>query len=275
MGKFVNPRSLAAAGVAASSLLLSGCLLTPGAFTSEMTLAKGGAFTFTYDGEIAAMGLSDLARMGTVDEFKAECFDDDFEQTECTAAEIAEQQSEWETEQAKDKAEKEQFVQMMGGLDPSDPESAQKLADSLSKQAGFRSVTHVGNGVYDVDFAVSGRMTHSFVFPLVEKMPTMSPFVVAVPRGDGSVRIEAPGFGGNDSMADPGMAMMMGMASKQAGVDAPKAVLPDGTFTIRTDGRILANNTDEGPSEDGGMQVLSWDVNTASKVAPMALIALD
>lgn len=275
MGKLFTPRTLAAAGVAASSLLLSGCLLTPGAFTSELTLSKGGAFTFTYDGEIAAMGLSDLARMGSNKEFAAECYDDDFEDTECTAAETAEQKAEWEAEQAKDKAEKEQFVQMMGGLDPADPESAQKLADSLSKQAGFRSVSHKGNGVYDVDFAVSGQMTHGFVFPMVEKMPTMSPFVVAIPRGDGSIRIEAPGFGGNDSMADPSMAMMMGMASKQAGGDAPKAVLPDGTFTIRTDGRILANNTDDGPAEAGGMQVLRWEVTSGSKIAPTALIALD
>ena len=48
----------------------------------------------------------------------------------------------------------------------------------------------------------------------------------------------------------------------------------EGTFRIVTDGRILANNTDEGPSEGAGGQVLEWKVNKRTQSAPMALIQL-
>jgi len=46
------------------------------------------------------------------------------------------------------------------------------------------------------------------------------------------------------------------------------------TFTIVTDGRVLANNTDEGPSPGARGQVLEWKVNRRTPSAPMALIQL-
>ncbi|WP_066555131.1 hypothetical protein [Croceicoccus bisphenolivorans] len=278
MGKSFTLKRMACAMLAASSLLLSGCLLTPGKFTSELTLKKGGGFAYTYDGEISMMGLTQLAKMDGKQTFEAECYDDDFEETTCTAEQEAEQRAEWEAEQAKEAAEKQQFVKMMGSLDPSDPESAEKLAETLRKQRGWSKVTHVGEGLFVVSYAISGNLTHGFVFPMVEKMPMVSPFVTALPRADGSVRVEADGFGGEQmSGMGPGLGMMsmMGAAGKKDD-DAPAPVLPDGTFTIVTDGRILANNTDEGPEILGGdMQRLSWKVDVSRKSAPMALIALN
>ncbi|RVQ65740.1 hypothetical protein EKN06_12460 [Croceicoccus ponticola] len=269
-------RRLAGLAFVASSLFLAGCLLSPGKFTAELTLRKGGEFAFFYDGEIAALGLSQLARMGANGTFEPECWTDEGETRPCSEREVAEQRPEWDANQSGGKAEKEQFLRMMGGLDPADPESAAKLADALSKQAGFERVVHKGDGVYDVRFAASGRLTHAFVFPLVEKLPAAPPFVTVSPRADGSVRVEAAGFGGQDSLSDPGMAMMMGAASRNKGGTLPTPVLPDGTFTIRTDGRILANNTDEGPATGaGGMQTLRWEVTPASKTAPMALVELN
>jgi len=278
MGLPFTLRRFAGAALAASSLLLSGCLLTPGKFTSELTLTKGGDFSYAYDGEISMMGLSQLANMGSEKTFEAECRDDSFEERPCSAEEAATQRAEWEQEQAEDAAEKEQFVKMMGNIDPSDPESAEKLAELLRKQRGWNKVTHVGDGLFVVSYAVSGKLTHGFVFPLVEKMPALTPFVTALPRSDGSVRIEAEGFGGEQM---PGMGPGLGMismmtAGKQQDKDAPAPVTPDGTFTIVTDGRILANNTDEGPETlADGMQRLSWRVDAAQKAPPMALIALD
>ena len=48
---------------AAFALALTGCFVSPGKFTSELVLEEGGAFSFTYDGEIFFLGLSDLAQM--------------------------------------------------------------------------------------------------------------------------------------------------------------------------------------------------------------------
>jgi hypothetical protein len=48
----------------------------------------------------------------------------------------------------------------------------------------------------------------------------------------------------------------------------------DGQFTLRTDGAILANNTDEGPQADPAGQKLDWAVNLRTPAAPTALIRL-
>ena len=270
-------RRAAAAALAASALLLAGCLLTPGKFTSELTLRKGGQFAYVYDGEISMTGLTQLAAMNGKAEFEPACHDDNFEARPCTDEEAAEQRGAWEAEQAKEAAEKEQFVAMMGGIDPSDPESADKLAAMMRKQRGWDKVEHVGDGLFRVHYAISGTLTHGFVFPMIEKMP-VSPFVAALPRADGSVRVEAEGFGGEKIAGmGPGLGMMAAMGAGHAGdADKPAPVLPDGTFTIVTDGRILANNTDEGPETlADGMQRLTWKVDAGSKAAPTALVALD
>lgn len=276
MGISRNLRRAGTAVLAASSLLLSGCLLTPGKFTSELALTKGGGFTYAYDGEISMMGLTQLAKMDSKKTFEAECYDDEFEPADCTAEEEAEQRREWEAEQAKELMEKQQFVKMMGNIDPSDPESAAKIAESLRKQRGWDRVDHVGDGLFMVSYRASGLLSHGFIFPMVEKMPALSPFVTALPRADGSVRVEADGFGGEQmSGMGPGLGMMNMMGAK-GGEDGTLPVMPDGTFSIVTDGRILANNTDDGPEMlDGGRQRLTWRVDASRKTAPMALIALD
>ena len=47
--------------IAAAACLLSGCLLSPGKFTADMTVMRGGGFTFAYRGEIHLLGLSRLS----------------------------------------------------------------------------------------------------------------------------------------------------------------------------------------------------------------------
>ncbi|MBT8431584.1 MAG: hypothetical protein KJP27_03735, partial [Altererythrobacter sp.] len=59
--------------LAALALALTGCFVSPGKFTSELVLEDAGAFSFTYDGEIFFLGLSDLAQMeSAAEEFEAE-----------------------------------------------------------------------------------------------------------------------------------------------------------------------------------------------------------
>lgn len=49
----------------------------------------------------------------------------------------------------------------------------------------------------------------------------------------------------------------------------------DGSFSIVTDGAILANNTDEGPVAAEKGRALSWTINARTSAAPMALIQID
>ncbi len=268
------PRVMRGFVAACGALALSACFLTPGKFDSELVLTKGGVFAFSYEGEITTMGLNQLAAMGNDASFEAECFGDDMEPRDCTADEVADQRADWEAEQEKDAREKEQFLKMFGGMDPGDPEIAAKLVATLRKMRGWEAVSYRGDGIYDVRYRTKGVLTHSFLFPVLEDMPAMTHFISVTPRTDGSVRVQAPGFGGEQAGMGQGLPMMMAMGAMQnRGEDAARIVLPDGQFTIRTDGEILTNNTEEGPAVEDGMKVLRWSVDESNKAAPTALIA--
>lgn len=282
---YISKPVRAAALAAASSLALTGCLLSPGAFTSELQLMKDGSFTYSYDGEIQMLALSKLAEMGNeAEEFEAVCYDDEFDERDCTLAEVNEQRAEWDAEAGERAAEKrkeaEEMKAFLGGIDPSNPEAAQELAAKLQRQRGWEQVTYMGDGLFDVDFRVSGRMTHDFAFPVIEKMPMGNMFVTVVLRDGDQVRVDAPGFaaqGGGNPMQGmmAGMAGLAQMSEENEGQESGKIVVPEGTFTIVTDGRILANNTDEGPQPNARGQALVWNISPRTEQAPTALIAFD
>ena len=334
-------RMSAIATLAAAALLMTGCMLVPGKFTSELELQRGGAFTYRYDGEIYLMAMSQLAeasaRMGEdeEDEFiEQPCYEEEewtaedeaieaaeeaielnraasvapsfidpeeaeaaedavaiefeeygFKERECTAEEIAEQRQDYEDRKERKRKEAEQQAQLMallfGDLDPSNPDSADELVKRLKRQRGWKQVEHMGNGKFNVSFEISGTMGHDFVFPTFERFPMNNWIMTAAVREPRTVRIDAPGFavqGGSGPMGG----MMSGMVGvmqifgdaedKEKMEDFPEL---EGTFTIITDGRILANNTDEGPEDIEGKQRLVWDVTPRTRNAPMALIALD
>lgn len=304
-----RPRRVAAAALALGlAALLAGCLLSPGKFTASLDIRKSGAFTYKYDGEIHLLALSKLAQMGqgaSEEVFKAECFDDEtFEQRDCTAEEEADQRKTWDEGAAARKTKKEQDAAamraMLGGIDPADPAAAEELAAKLRRQVGWNRVDYKGDGLFDVSFALTGKLDHDFLFPTFEGFP-MANFFVTATRRQGAVRVDAPGFG-PQAASNPFQSMMMaGMAGgASAATDAaaagdaadaaagedrnqdagmaqamPNLPVADGTFTITTDGEILANNTDEGASVAASGKTLSWAINVRTKQAPTALIKID
>ena len=275
----------AAALAGASALMLSGCLLSPGQFTSQLELMKDGSFAYSYDGEIQMLALSKLAAMGSEvdDAFEAECWDENSEARDCTPAEVAEQKSEWEAEaedrRARKEREAEQMKAFLGGIDPSNPEAAAELAARLQRQRGWKTVEYRGDGLFDVDFSISGQLTHDFTFPTVEKMAMANSFVSVILRDGNQVRIDAPGFAGQKDtrplFGGVPLAALAAMSESEGASDMPRIALPEGQFTIITDGRILANNTDEGPQPHVRGQILSWTITPRSEQAPTALIAFD
>lgn len=276
-------RSAAAVVLAALALALSGCLLVPGKFRSSLDIRKDGHFTYTYAGEIHVLALSRLARMAQdADEaFKARpCLGSDSgEERACTAEEAAAQKREWEEERARTadrrKRENEQVKAFLGGIDPDDPRAAEEFAQRLRRQAGWRKVAYKGDGLYDVDVVISGTLGHDFAFPTIERMAA-NDFVVVSVRADRTVRIDAPGFGPAQGGAPLRGMMEMGaiFGGKQDGASGPRFPAIDGTFTLRTDGTILANNTDEGPRANPAGSLLEWVVTPRSTAAPMALVRL-
>ena len=295
MTKPINLRKLVGAGLALLlSMALAACLVLPGKFTETLDLRKDGHFSYSYKGEILVLGLSklaDLAKMGGAGseaKFTAEpCFGaDSGEERPCTKAELAEQKQIWDDVQtaATDSKQKTDSAMqaMMGGIDPNDPKAGEELAERLRKQAGWNKVTYKGDGVYEVEFAISGQLDHDFSFPTLERMPVVIPFLTINRRADLSVRVSSPimeqqSGGGAQAMGMGGFAAAMNARTGQGedGVaKAPDFPQLDGTLTLTTDGTILANNTEDGPKADPAGQRLTWQLNVRNTAAPMALVQL-
>jgi len=262
------------------SLLLASCLLAPGKFTSTLDIRKDGRFTFAYTGEIHMLALSKIMNDMNSDAGKTftpeSCHKPDGgAERPCSADEIAAQKQRWQEERDRSADKRRQDAEAMkailGGIDPGNPRAAEELAVRLRRQAGWKRVLYKGDGLFDVDFAISGRLDHDFTFPTIERFPMANAFVQIAVRNDGTVRVDAPGFAAS-SGGEPYMSMMQGMAGKGSGSSSFPQL--DGQFTIRTDGAVLANNTDEGPQADPAGQKLDWAINLRTPAAPTALIRL-
>ena len=274
--------------ILAGVLVLAGCMLLPGKFTSDLDLRKDGTFSFAYKGEIHLLALSKMASDKRGSEASEEVFepgtcytDQTGEERECSKNEIADQKQAWEEEQAsnktsaaeKKKSEEAMMKAMLGGIDPSDPRAAQEFAERLRRQHGWKSVVDKGDGRFEVDYAITGRLDHDFNFPLIEKFPMVTPFVTLIRRMDGSVRVEAPAFSsGATSSPMMGMAAAAGSSGDKKGANGMPTL--DGVLTLVTDGEFLANNTDEGPAPAPGGKKLVWKVNARTAAPPTALVRL-
>ena len=286
----IGARTVAVALAAGLSLVLAACMLSPGKFVSRLDVRKDGAFSFSYAGEVHVLALSKLAELGrsnsAEEPFVARCYQDAGKPDEavasaerkCGAAEVAEQKKSWDEAQAASRSRRERDGQsmkaMFGGIDPADPKAAGEFAERLRRQAGWRKVEYRGDGLFDVDFALSGRLGHDFTFPLVERFPAANPFVQAIVRADGSLRIDAPGFA-PAAAGEPYRGWMQAAMLSEGSRNQPQLPQVDGTFTIVTDAEVLANNTDQGPAAASNGKRLEWTVNARSTAAPMALLRFD
>lgn len=290
---------------AALPALLSGCFLVPGVFTSSLDLRKSGEFTYAYKGEIlfqspedAMPGRKSAAKPWTaamavcpregdpyIEEDSAAspapaaAGGDEGEAAEpanrqCSRAEIAKLRQEYEERQRsraeKEKKEGEQFAAMFG-FNPADEASNQKLAAALLRYDGWKSAVYKGNGVFEVDYQLTGKIGHDFIFPVFPQGDYLIPFVIARGQDKGAVRVRAPALIGGGMKAMYAQARMMGAPADK---DAPGSPRTRGTFTLITDGEILTNNTDDGPAAVPGGRRLSWSIDPSSEKIPEALVRL-
>lgn len=275
---FLNQKLVAASVLAvAASTVLSGCLMSPGQFEAHMDVRKNGSFSFSYEGEIFMLALSDLAEMADQAEMDKPCMNaETLAERPCKESELEERRTEQERERA--------MMQgiLGGGMDLSDPEAAAQFASELERQAGWDRVEYVGNGTFDVSFVIRSTLSHDFAFPTFEEFPAGTAFVTATLRDGDRLQLRAPGFaaqGGN-----PLQAIMGGMAGAfgelAAGENKDSPAMPElpqmyGSFFITTDAQILTNNTDEGPRAGPTGQILEWQIEPSNSVTPTALLVLE
>lgn len=297
-------------GVLAASTMLSGCFLVPGKFGADVDIRKAGDFTVAYKGEIVFQMPDDF--MGSKvkpkpwDDAFATCYasgrtmtdeyasaethesaikgseegsidgqDDDSREVACSAKQVAELRKTYEKDKAEAAAkmadDSDKMAQMFGFSGSSD-EANHKFAAALMKYDGWKNVTYRGKGTFDVDYRYSGKLTHDFVFPIFPKMDMIFPFIMVRKRADGAVMVTAPSLIGGGMKALAGRAKMLGDLSGSK--DIPQSPQTQGLFTVTTDGEILSNNSEDGPSADPKGKKVVWDVNPMTDRLPEVFIKI-
>lgn len=242
----------AACGLAAS-LLLSACLVTPGKFESALDIRADRSFSFTYKGEILA---SDMGKgMGsTPDGGTDDPIDGATPKDQQSSLHIALQPKEQGPSEERFDTKDEK----------SDEQQMQAIAAALTREKGFRAARYMGNHRFEIDYAISGRLTHAFLFPFNSDAQIVLPFVAVELRGEDRVRMKAPGYSnGYDKSQNP-------MGGSSSGEDAAKAL--DGTFTLTTNAEIVSQNQEDGAQNTPQGKRIVWKVTPLTSEAPAATL---
>jgi hypothetical protein len=222
-------------------LILWGCVLTPGKFVSSLTVNADRSFAFAYKGEVIAIDPSSAMKTAGSSDSK---------ESDTDAPKADAPQSDPAAEAESDAKNRE-------------------IATALSKEAGYRSVVYRGKGKFDIDYAISGTLTHSFLFPFNVDAQAILPFVMIEVRQGGTVRVRAPGFSGNQNNGGA----MAGLSGIGGGASDGSKYL-DGQFTLDTDAEIVSQNNEDGAKTVGRRKQIAWRVTPLTKDAPTAVLRL-
>jgi len=121
-------------------------------------------------------------------------------------------------------------------------------------------------------------LADDYAFPVIPHYALGEPLVYLNRWDDGRLRVEAPAFRNDPETSLSALMGMGGMANGMLGKTSEKAPTKPleikGIFTLMTDARILANNSEDGPDETGPLAKLTWDIGPAAYGAPMALLKM-
>lgn len=230
----------------AAPFLLTGCLLSPGKFTSTLRISADRTFTFAYQGEVIQVDPTSSMNSSSSDSDSSDNPDQTEEERKAAAekkAEVAKASADLETKR-------------------------QAIAEALAKEAGYRSVRYVGDGKFIVDYEISGVLTSNFIYPFNLDGEVVFPFIAIEVRKEGTVRMKAPAFGKSGDRPGAASSGMAGLGAPEPGQTA------DGTFTLTTDAEIVAHNNEDGAKPAGAMKALVWRVTPLSKDAPSAVLRM-
>lgn len=237
-------------------LMLVGCLLAPGKFTSTLTINADRTFTYSYQGEVYAFDLNeamkDMPSGG----------DDDTKKTDGVSLQQVCFDASGQKDDKGDKSDNSDKSKDDAKTKAETDAKNRELAATLSKEAGFRKVDYVGDNKFVIDYQISGKLDHTYLFPYNLDAGIIIPFVAVELRANGTARVKAPGFANDSKDAAGGM-----------GSDASKASAKlDGTFILDTDAEIVSQNNEDGAKTVNGRKTVTWKATPLSNTAPMAVV---
>ena len=248
-------------------LMLTSCLLVPAKFTSSLDIRADRTFTFTYVGEVQLVKSKEPSASepsGPEDEpgNSEQSWQDEDGDGEARMIKIAAKPKTKDKSPAKD----ETF-----GDSSEEATKLRQLAQTLSAEYGFRSVRYIGNRKLAIDYRITGKLDHAFVFPFNPDGEIIVPFLAIELRGKDRLRVKAPGFAKDESsQGSMGMGGMGGMGSGGQSSEL------DGTFTLTTSAEIVSQNQEEGAQTmPDGTKKLVWTVNPNTHDAPMAVLRVN
>lgn len=236
---------------------LASCILTPGKFVSTLRIDADRHFTFTYVGEVLALDIGDDMMKGLGDSSSDTPTDPASGDGEGTLQQLAFQEKDGSKDgDAKSAAAKKAAADAKN----------RTIAETLSKEAGYRKVTYLGDGKFSIDYAISGTLDHAFMWPYNVDAELMFPFIAVELRANNTVRMKAPAFANDNSKSSSAMGMQ--------GLDKASSQL-DGTFTLDTNAEIVSQNNEEGAvTAPGGRKTITWKATPLTKDAPSAVLRM-
>jgi hypothetical protein len=245
----------------AAPLLLASCLFTPGKFVSTLDIKADRSFTFTYVGEVILIDPQDAFAKGMAEGMQS---------TSDTASTV-------DTDQDMDSDDADVDMNASDDAAPPTPPApatpqpeteAQKakrraMAELLAKEVGYRSVEYLGNDKFRVDYAITGRLDRSFVYPFNVDAKSFFPWIAIEVRRDNTARIMALAFGDSDQA----MGSMPG-ANEPAG---KQPTTREGTFTLTTDAALVMQNNEDGVAAGPGTKIV-WKITPATTAVPTAVV---
>lgn len=218
-------------------LLLASCLFTPGRFVSTLDIKADRSFTFTYAGEVVVIDPNDELRR------PAPASPGDTDGGGEAQSPISPVAPPLTAEQKAAAIAKQRA-----------------LGEVFAKEAGYRSVEYLGNNRFRVDYAISGKLDHSFVFPINLDAKSIIPWIVIEVRKDSTVRVAALAFGEADTL--------FGTSKPPGEMNASGR---EGTFTLTTDATLVMQNNEEGLAPGPGTRIV-WKITPVTRAVPTAVL---
>ncbi len=243
--------------------LLASCLITPGKFTSTLDIRADRSFTFSYQGEVIA---TDTDEIDSLDKSMGGEDDGDSRKISLLTAAAAKPAP----KKAPPKPSRPSPAKPGAPMANNDAKM-RELAEILAKEQGYRSVRYIGNNVFMIDYRISGRLDHGFIYPFNLDASLIVPFIAIELRGADRVRVKAPGYANGSDNSSFGMPGLPGGTSGDADKAAARL---DGRFTLTTDAEIISQNQEEGVTGGANGKSISWKVTPQTTSAPMAVLKL-